>query len=207
VDRQEPGPRLWPSTGEAAELLSRLMSPDRLATAAFADAYLELLITHLRAKHPNADDHVRCSAASDALISLFKNPARYDPTRGSLAVYLRMSVVGDMRNLLKCERRHHDRRENWDSVELDADARNSEDEADEDDLPAFDHPALASVIAAFTVAELAAFKLMRDGVRRTEVFADVLGLGHLSAGDQTTQVKRIKDRIIVRLRRAAEGES
>jgi len=208
VDRQNPHePGQWPTADVGAELLRRLAALDPLATTAFAEAYLAPLVAHLRANHPNADDHTRITAAEDAITSLFKKPERYTPGLRSLVGYLRMSAAGDLRNLLASEKRHHTRRENWDSVELDAAAGNSADGADDDDLPSFDDPRFGPVIAAFTPAERAAFGLMRAGNRDTADFSAVLGLTHLSADEQAGEVKRVKDRIMQRLKRAAGGSS
>jgi DNA-directed RNA polymerase specialized sigma24 family protein len=199
------GPGSWPSADRAAELVRRLAAGDPVAPSDFAAAYLDPLVAFLRATNPSADDHAVQDAAEDAIVSLCKNPAQFDPARGELAAYLKMSAAGDLKNLLAREKKHHRNRESWDSVELDAAARNSGDDG-ADDLPSFDHPALATVIAAFTADERRVFELIRAGERRNEVFAAALGLTHLTEVEWEAEVLRIKDRIKRRLKRAVEGE-
>ncbi len=61
------------------------------------------------------------------------------------------------------------------------------------------------MIAAFDDAERRAFELMRAGERRTAVFAAALGLTDRPPAGQADEVKRVKDKIMQRLRRAWRG--
>jgi DNA-directed RNA polymerase specialized sigma24 family protein len=197
----------WPDANVVADLLRRLRDGDPTAPAEFAAAVLDRLVTDLRAARPSADDHARVTAAEDAVLSVIRRPAAFDPTRGDFPTYLRMAARRDLANILDGERRHHRRREGPDSVELAADGRNCSGEGGEPDgLPSFDAPELAAVIATFTNEERRALDLMRSGERRTEAFAAALGISDRPPGEQRRVVKRVKDRIRARLRRAA-GES
>jgi DNA-directed RNA polymerase specialized sigma24 family protein len=193
----------WPSPEEAAALFARLVAGDPLAPPVLAEAFLDPLVAHLRIKYPRVDDHAHRAAAADAIISLLKSPAQFDPAQRTLAGYLRMSAEGDLLNFLNREKKHHDRRENWDPVEHDTADRNS-GEAGESDLPSFDHPALAAVIRGLSDVERRVFELLVAGERGTEVFAAALGLADVSPDEQEASVKRAKDRIKQRLKRAAE---
>jgi DNA-directed RNA polymerase specialized sigma24 family protein len=195
----------WPDAGEAGALFGRLIAGDPLAPSRCAEAFLEPLIAFLRTIHRHVDDHIRQDAAERAIISLCKRPSQFDPVRGDLVAYLMMSATADLRNLLMSENRHHQRRENWDSVELDGASGNSDDELEEPDLPSFDHPSLAAVIRDFSTAERVVFELMKDGERSTAAFAAALGLTDGTADDRESVVKRVKDRIKQRLKRAVEG--
>ncbi|MDB5306939.1 MAG: hypothetical protein JWO38_1141 [Gemmataceae bacterium] len=197
-------PGSWPHADQLADLVRRLRDYDPLAPAELAAAVLEPLIEHLRDKNPRVDDHARITAAGEAVVSLIRNPAQFDPDRGDLPGYLKMAARGDLANLLAAERRHHTHREGPDSVELVPDGRNSSGE-DDSDLPSLDAPELAAVVAAFTPEERRVFDLMRAGERRTAVYAAVLGLADRPADEQKRGVKQVKDRIKARLRRAAEG--
>ena len=190
----------WPPLAAAQELFARLLALDPLAPADFTAAYLDLLIAHLRRSN-HVDDHFIQEAAEDAILSLLKRPEQYDPTRASLEAYLGMSASGDLRNILRRDGRHHNRRED---VEVGDVAGKSPDESD-DDLPTFDHPAFAAVIAEFTTDERATLGLMRGGERTTAVFAAALSITDRTPDEQFAEVKRVKDRIKLRLKRAAEG--
>lgn len=193
----------WPDPGEAGAIFQRLLTGgDLLAQSDFAVAFLDPLIAFLRATHPGEDEHALISAAEDAILSVIKNPGVFDPARGKdLAAFLRMAADRDLHNIRDKERRRQRTREDRDCVELPADDGNDPNE-DEPELPSFDAPAIAEVIAALTEQEQQVFNLMRGGERRTEVFAATLGLANCSREEQERQVKRVKDRIIKRLQRA-----
>jgi hypothetical protein len=198
MDAQPPR-ESWPPHEQVQELFARLLANGPVAHADFTEAFLEPLVAHLRRTN-SADEHFLLEAAEDAVMSLLK---RYDPARSSLESYLRMSAAGDLRNILTRERRHHCKRENVDPVELGEIAGKSVDESEEG--PTFDHPVLAAVLAEFGDGERAVFELMRDGVRDTAAFAAALGVTDRTPDEQFAAVKRVKDRIKVRLKRAVEG--
>jgi hypothetical protein len=192
----------WPDPDDAAVLHRRLLAADPLAPPDFAAAVLDPLVRDLRAGNPRADDHHVIEAAGTAVLSVIRNPTLYDPARGDLPAFLRMAARGDLLNLRQREQRHRRNRADPDCVELVADGGNC---PREDDRPSFDDPALAAVIAGFTDVERQVFELMRDGERRTEVFAAVLGVAGRSVEEQRDEVYRTKERIVKRLKRAVGG--
>lgn len=193
----------WPEPVAAAAIFQRLGRPDPLASADFAEAFLDPLADFLRAVYPQADDHHCLTAAGDAILSVIRNPAVYNSTRGDLAAFLRMAARADLLNILASERRHHDRRADRDCVELPAERGNDSTDA-ADDLPSFDGPTLAAVIAGFTDPERRVFELMRTGERGTAAFAAALGITDRPREMQAREVKRVKDRLFKRLQRAQE---
>jgi DNA-directed RNA polymerase specialized sigma24 family protein len=122
----------------------------------------------------------------------------YDPTRASLPTFLRLIARRDLCNLLVQEKRHQRGRMPWNHVEHSLLARNEE----QNDMLWSDYPNLLNVIAAFDDTDRQVFELMKDGERRTAVFAAALGLTDKPADEQIAMVKRAKDRIMARLRRA-----
>jgi DNA-directed RNA polymerase specialized sigma24 family protein len=196
----------WPDPDQAVALIHRLHAGDPTAPADFADSVLDPLVEYLRAANPAVDDHTRLTAAGDAVLSVIHHPTQFDPTRGDMPRFLRMAARGDLVNLLKREQRHRQRRAGTDSVELLADARNITGMDDESaDFPSFDDPDLVAAVATFTDEERRVLDLMRDGERRTVVFAASLGITDRPPDEQTRVVKQVKDRIKVRLRRAVGG--
>lgn len=192
----------WPDADAGSDLLRRLLDGDPVAPSDFAAAYLDPLIAFLRATQRGAHEHDLVTAAEDAVLSVLRRPTVYDPSRSDLPAFLRMAALGDLRNFLERESRHHRQREDRDCVELPADGGN---DSPDDELPSFDHPALAEVVAALDPVERQVFDLMRSGERKTEAFAEALGLGDRPADEQAREVKRAKDRIKQRLKRAVEG--
>jgi hypothetical protein len=101
-------------------------------------------------------------------------------------------------NLIRAERRHQRRRIPWESVELSCPDGNEE----EDTTVLADYPAIQAVIDALCETDRRVLELMLDGERQTLAFAEVLGLADRSATEVADAVKRVKDRIKARLKRA-----
>jgi hypothetical protein len=181
--------------------LARLADPaDRLAAGDFAECWLPQLIQHLR-RRPDFDEHLACEAAGTAVLDFLHHPERFNPDLRSLAGYLKMAAEGDYRNALSKERRRAAKRV---FVELDGHAGNEV----EDDPPRLDDfPELAAVRDSLSEPDRAVLDLMRAGERATAAFAAVLGLAHLPDAGQRAEVKRVKDRIVQRLRRAVRRDA
>jgi DNA-directed RNA polymerase specialized sigma24 family protein len=193
-------PDAWPASEVAEDLYRRLADGDPVASSDLAVAVLDPLTAHLQTRHPRADPHACATAAGQAILDLIRQPAIFDPTRGGLLAFLRMSAERDLLNLFEAERRHHRNREYHDSVEpADGDGNQRTEAAD--DLPSLDDPALAAEIASLSPDERTVFDLIRDGEKATAVFATALGLD-VPADEQARAVKRIKDRVVKRLQRA-----
>src|SRR5437667_7528373 len=86
-------------------LYRRLLESDPTAPNDLAEALLEPLMLWLSERHRHTHPDLIAQAADDALLNLFRKPSSYDPEKGSLEGYLRMSAEGDLRNLLARERR------------------------------------------------------------------------------------------------------
>ena len=149
-------------------------------------------------------------------MALIKNPKSYERSRQSLKVYLQISATGDLRNALRAENRHKQRRAEFHNVELFPVVGNlvleTADPALVHELKETLEEALSShsipqpVRAGLTPQETRVIGLMHQGERRTEVFAQVLGVGHLTPALQRKEVKRAKDRLKRRLERAGERD-
>ncbi len=145
------------------------------------------------------DPHYPRTAATDAILELIEQPDRYDPTRLPLFKYLRMAARRDLLNLWERERKHQTGRDPGDPVELLASVGKVEQEAP--DL-LDNHPALTVAIAELAKEDQAVLALMRQGERATTMFAVALSLGERPPAELAAEVKRAKDRIIARLKRA-----
>ena len=183
------------------------MDPLDLAWLAFREdsdtgggAFAAVAIPALaRAIGPDPDPHLLLTAATDAVLDLLEHPDRFDPARSRLFGYLYMAARRDLLNLRAKEARHHRNRETGEPVEVAAVARNNEQEAP----PMLDDfPPLTAAIAALPPDDQAVLALMRQGERATAVFAAALHLGDRPAAELAAEVKRAKDRIIARLKRA-----
>jgi plasmid stabilization system protein ParE len=200
-------PRTQP---DALALHQRLLARDPTASNDLADAYLETLVVWLGETDAGAPEDARIEAAEDAILALIRNPESYCPERQTLEVYLRLSARGDLRNLLRNERRHNKGRTPWNRVELLPDAGKYLGRDDDPALPlrlAEERQSIAaavpdSVRGGLSETDQNALELILHKERSTSVFAKLYGLLHLSAKEQRSEVKRHKDRLKNILKRA-----
>lgn len=202
-------------------LYQRLLDGEINASADIALAYYDSLCAWLASVSSRLDAHYYLMAVDDALIDLFQRPRTYDPTKGSLLVFLRVAANNRLRNVLRSERRHSDRRAPIDAVEhvalavkygqgnIDDDPaeiveRREREEALLAQLPP-QHPVSVipnSITDDLTPAEREVLELHLRKERKTTVFARVMGIADLSPAEQKAQVKRLRDKLDKRLRRA-----
>ncbi|GIW04413.1 MAG: hypothetical protein KatS3mg059_1033 [Thermomicrobiales bacterium] len=187
------------------DIHERLLTRDPLAAAELCAAYLERLCNSLRSTYHTVDPDYIHDAVVDAVLSYIERPEQYQPEKRSLFGYLRMSIEGDLRNML----RKHKRRSG--EVPLNEDVENSSRERNRlagtgespDDI-------LDSLIAeecrrqvmalAQNEEERLVLQLMMDGERETGVFLDHLGWQG-PRDELSTRLYRMKDRLVKRVRR------
>lgn len=191
---------MWPPDDQLLDSWRRLVA-DPTTAGAFAELVLPPLEADLRRHFRRADPNDTTDAADCAVIAFVRNPTTFDPARGSLPAFLRRAARCDLINILHRDGRHHRRRIPWEGVELAHPAGNDREEAE----TFADHPQLLAAVAELDDADRAVFELMLDGERATAVFAAVLGVADRPADEQFDVVKRAKDRVMARLRRAGRG--
>lgn len=198
------------SQDEALALHRRLADGDPVASADLAESFLEYLAQHLIERNGNVDPILCYEAAEDTLLSLIKRPSSYRPERGSLDTYMRMSASADLKNLLRSERRHAARRADWGHVELSPEMRKYVQDEAADPARIVDlaetvrerQQQLSRSPDGLSEEEAAVLQLMRIRERKTELYAQALGITHLPFDQQQREVKRVKDRITKKLQRA-----
>ncbi len=191
------------------ELHRLLLEGDPTASARIAERHWPRLVERLSACYPNVPDLVE-DAVCQALTDYLLRPTIYDPNCSSLSGFLFMAAKADLLNLLAAEKR----RWKHEVVELDQDdpdvvfnesggeyladetANPDRLDLDQDEFEA----RIQQVLPDPRDRQMLA--LMMDGERRTEAFAQLLGITSLPPAEQKALVKRHKDRIKQRLRRA-----
>jgi len=201
-------PERLPSQDEALELHRRLLAGDPVATSQLAETFLAPLAAWLRANNPKLDPDYCAIAAEDAIINLNKNPRSYQPGSKTVWGYLRMSAKGDLLNLLQKEKRHRahatleDVEQSPDGGKYLTDRGGAPDERAEQNE---ELARLGQQEAAFrqdlSGVDARVWELLKQGEKRTAVFARVMGINHLSTAEQKKEVKRAKDRVKQRLKR------
>jgi hypothetical protein len=201
----------WPSAMQGLSFHRRLCDGEASAPSDFAVAYTDLLYAWLTMKNPGVDEDWCQDAVHRAVLALIHRPGSHDPARGGLAAYLQMSAQGDLRNLLQREGRHYRGRLPWKNVEDAAEAGKYLERSDDsaaitsDDKSRRGFAVLAAVRKTLTEPDRRCLDLMREGEKRTVVFAAAAGFSDLPPEEQAREVKRVKDRIKKRIQRAGGG--
>lgn len=137
--------------------------------------------------------------STDAIVAYLSAPARYDPTRSSLATYLVMIARGDALNLVTSrtnKKKSHSR-----FVELTVVERN---EGVDTDFSRLDAERIVRDHGAEIVrddGDEAVLRLFLSGEDSTEEYARALGASDLGEEEQRQLVKQRRDRIEKRLQR------
>lgn len=187
-----------------------LIAGDVAASAKLAELLLPEITKYLGMKFRDEHDHDRVEAATDALMDYLDNPERFDPDRAKLGTYLRFNAARDMENIRAKTARRLGRIEIVDPVELPESGGNNEEDdpvlqelmnsADQDEL----NHLLQRTFEREVDRGIAG--LILDGVRETAEYSEVIGISHLSVDEQRCQVKKHKDRVKARLKRAAHAK-
>ena len=195
----------WPTLEVEQELLQKLLSGDPTATADVFTAYYTPLFNWLQINNRSVDDQMNHDAATVALVSFLKNPQSFKPEMGKrLKSYLKMSAVGDLKNLLRGEKKHQSGRKSFEDVELGDDAGNTTSRELErhEAVEWVEATILVDVKRGLTPEELAGLDVYLAGEKSTEAFAAVLELDRSSIEDREAAVKKFKDKIKLRIKRA-----
>ncbi len=206
-----------PRDEEGRDLRARLLAGDTTASNDVVAAYLDDVADWLEALYTQEHPNDCSTAAADAILTFIRNPATYDPEKQTLEKYLRMSADGDMKNLLRSERRHGKRRVNLEIAEPSLEKRLQDEEAEPHRV--LERRAEKAVVdakvrslvpdwlaAGSTPEEVHVLGLMRIGERRTRVYAAALGISHLPFEQQQREVKRTKDRLKKRERTGGQND-
>jgi DNA-directed RNA polymerase specialized sigma24 family protein len=192
----------WPDQEALLALLGRLPA-DPTASADFAAAVYLPLLNEVRAAHRGDDPARLADVVGDLVLAFVRRPEQYDRTRLSVRGYLVMAANGDVLNARAKAARRKAREIPLGSV---AEPAWDGKEGDEDDVRAWlADPRVAAVVAGLAPVERAVWERMLAGERSTAAFADLLGLADRPTAEQEREVKRVKDRVKTRLRRAKEA--
>jgi hypothetical protein len=209
-------PNALPTREEELELHRRLIDGDHTASVDLALAIFVPLVDWLRARNRAVEEAMCGEAAAEAFCALAKNPGSYKPQSDKavgLFQFLQMSAMGDLKNLLRKESRHHRLRVSWESVEELPDAgkylgREHDMTAQlqiKEEVEVARVLVLPLVRDGLTEKEVGALDLLLEGEKKTAAFAGVLGICHLPSQEQEAEVKRVKDKLNKRIQRARAG--
>lgn len=185
------------------ELHNRLISGDVIVSAEIAEYFIPFLIGKLNRLFQNIDDpHLIETAVIDALMDYLSKPNQYDPSRGNLFSFLILKAKSDLLNFLSPKKIDQAQVDLAEIVELDNDSsvygvELIDEIMDVEELitnnlsPIWNR--LSSIIPDRTDQKIV--KLMMDGIRETDVYAEVMGIQNLPDDEQSRIVKQNKDRL------------
>lgn len=192
------------ASAEERALHERLLADDPTVSAEVCERYLTPIVKALRRKFADVakrDETLIMDAATDALLNYIEAPRKFDPERGRLFSYLIMSAEGDLRNALVRQRRVSEK--TVDFVELQQICRNkgigqasAERGLDSQKIWNRIHQLVPDP------TDQAVVQLLLDGVREYDAYAEAMGIMELPAQERRKEVKRVKDRLKARLKRA-----
>ena len=192
-------------SSESLKLHHRLCDGDRTASEELAELILEALVERLSRRFPRSDEHMRYEAVIEALLDYCERPYRFDVRRGvPLHLFLLRASGRNMQNLLRGEGRRKAREEDAgqlcavSSVELNPVVGNLLQKEESEQLHQQEEEVM-NLLQDPRDRQILALRLR--GERRTEAFAEILGISHLPIEIQRRDVKRAKDRIRKILRR------
>ena len=196
------------------EIHNLILSGDDLAFAKFCDAYYELIFNKVESFNKliaAEDDTLIADIVTDTFLNYFKTPLRYDPEKQTLEKFLVMDAEGDLKNAWAKRKRQNKKFIN--SVELDTENGNSI--INEDEFTPFDnlinkeaHEILEKKLNELfkNDMDITIASLMLAGERRSEEYAKILQIEHLSVEEQRLEVKKQKDRIDKVIRRKLRAD-
>jgi DNA-directed RNA polymerase specialized sigma24 family protein len=201
-----------PSRAWQDSLHQRVLQEDVTAFAELCELALPHLVQYLEKRYPQTDSTLHETVAIDSLLDYQSRASQYDFNKISLYAYLRMSARRDMLNAIEKASRIESRLTDIDNpfIQNQMMTETSSGEYDGIDEWLLDNTdlSLSEIIKTLDDEldehEKKALMLMLDGVRETEVYAEVLGLDKLDRPTQQIEVKRTKDRLMKKLRRFGE---
>jgi hypothetical protein len=147
-------------------------------------------------------------AAEDAILEYGRSPARFDALRGvRLDRFLYMAAWRNAVNLLNTERRRQAREKTYaEAAPIAHTALDFQQGAGSARRERFVRTGVTALLeTAVTDGERAALRLfLVQGERGTAPLAKALGLNDLPTSEQRCEVKRFKDRVLKRIRRAVQ---
>ncbi len=139
-----------------------------------------------------SDPHLVETAANDALLAYLGRPEKFDPARSSLIAYLYMHARSNLIDLFRQQTRIKKNHSEFEDGLTSSDSSiDPERRLIESDSALIRH--VRKIVTDPRDREV--LSLMAEGERETAVFAEALGLEHLTVVEQAIAVKRHKDRL------------
>lgn len=196
------------ASSQLLALHRRLCDGDRTASGEFAELILNFLVKQVARRYPHTDEQLIWDGVSAAFLDYCSRPRQFDEERGvPLDRFLHRASWRNVANILRSSARRRTREEEAarayasSAVELDPVVGNLLQREESAQLHQREED-IMNLLQDPTDRQILALRL--QGERRTEAFAELLGVSHLPVKVQRREVKRAKDRIDKILRRKGD---
>jgi DNA-directed RNA polymerase specialized sigma24 family protein len=202
------------ATPAERQLLHRLATGDPAVNADIINTLLTPTIRALErirtiASLTRDDPDLLHDGATDAILDFLENWRRYDPERASLATYIRMAAHRDALNALSMRSRRRRTGEAYEAdVRFSSPAGNPYAEGQSRAEIAFLDDEIWDRVREIVTdpAERAFVRLMLEGERSREVYAEILGIPEdVPIAQRNAMVDRMRKKLRTRLQRAGRG--
>lgn len=179
-------------------LYKRLLDGDRLASAEISELLLGKMTRDVARKFPRIDTEIICDGVTDAILEFCAKPHRFNDSLGiPLYRFIAMAAWRNVANLVRSDARRRAREQK--SLELfghpqDVELRRYAGNVIEEEQLTGQRMERVNHLLTEPV-DKKILQLRLKGERRTEEFARVMQITHLSVAEQRREVKRAKDRI------------
>lgn len=185
---------------------ARLIAGDKLVTAELAETFFPALCASAERKyHYLADLHLVTIAAEEAFLAYLNHPEKFDPEKSSLIGYLFMATRFNVIDKLRASKKIFvglDPSTLEHMVEGEIADPESKLIGEEEAEFAPSSPAMRRMFSVVTdPIDREVIKLMMEGERKTEAYAQVMNILHLPVAEQRIKVNQAKDRLKQALRR------
>jgi hypothetical protein len=192
------------ATSEELELHLEIRNKNDVSLSKLYDLYGDQVIRILRYKYLSAakrDELFLYEAVNEAFLGYYNNPDTFNPERYKLFTFLLIAADRDLQNLLTKERKHLNRKDLPEDVELQEKFWNNiikahcsaDDTIHIDEMMTAIQNLLESLFQNEKDVDLAWMVLA--GERQTETYSEMLEIENLSISRQRAEVKKNKDRI------------
>jgi len=192
------------ASNKELKLHNAIKHKDNLALAKLYDLYGDSLVTTLKSRYPRAssrDELFIFESVNEALFGYYKNPETYNPELNTLKRFLEMAAERDLLNILQKEKRHSNKKDLPDDVELQDifwnNIKKDENLPDGNMVTSETFDLIENELKQHfsNDQDISLAKMILSGERATEAFAELLAINHLSLEEQRLFVKKTKDRI------------
>lgn len=190
------------------QLHERFADGDHSVANEICEYLLSALSIALAKKFPRIDEDLLSDCVTDAIFEYVKRPTMFDPAKGSsLEIFLILTATRNVQDFAKKSATYSRKKEAY-SEFLQIFVANDGSESNIDMSEAEIEERRAELMKALKSSEdRKFFEAQLNGEKDLGIYAQILGLNHVSTEKQKIEIKRTRDRITKTLKRYVEAKN